>query len=314
MKPSPHLEDSLGVGRHGGVQRSPAHVVVGVGVGASIQQPLRGVGPGVAGGQVERRFSRAVRLSHQRSALSDQAAVRASAVTQRRQHQWGPFTLTSRQSASRSACGGVSEMSAALRCCRVHSLRSTPPSIAMGSREAVGQPQGAVFVLPLGRQHPQHQDQQDDNHGHSNQLHLQAGVQHGSQGAQEAPQVPEQLLGLQPDHDDQHAVDHLGRRVGGAVQAVPAAGLRVAALVTDAVPKVVRAGHTGERDTACLIPQYGPEKCAVQRQLYWYGLDGCLMQVPPFWQFHGHLCSFSQWGPLKPDWHWQSRWPGDSTQ
>jgi len=46
----------------------------------------------------------------------------------------GPLTLTSRQSASRSACGGVRVMSAALRCCRVHSLRSTPPSIVIGSR------------------------------------------------------------------------------------------------------------------------------------------------------------------------------------
>lgn len=46
----------------------------------------------------------------------------------------GPLTLTSRQSVSRSACGGVRVISAALRCCRVHSLRSTPPSIAMGSK------------------------------------------------------------------------------------------------------------------------------------------------------------------------------------
>lgn len=81
-------------------------------------------------------------------------------------------------------------------------------------------------------------------------------MQQGPQGAQETPQVSEQLLGLQPDHDDQHAVYHFGRSVGGAVKAVPAASLRVAARVTVAVPKVVRTVPVVSEST-----QYGEGPC-----------------------------------------------------
>ena len=54
------LEDPLGVRGHGGVQRRPARVVLGVGVGAGLEQSLGGVGAGVAGRQVERRLARLV--------------------------------------------------------------------------------------------------------------------------------------------------------------------------------------------------------------------------------------------------------------
>lgn len=61
--------------------------------------------------------------------------------------------------------------------------------------------------------------------------------------------------------------------------------------------------------------QRSPENCSGQRQLYCQGLAGSLMQVPPFWQAHGHLTSISHREPLKPVWHWQRGWPAaDSTQ
>ena len=70
---------------------------------------------------------------------------------------------------------------------------------------------------------------------------LHVGVQHGPQRAQEAQHVLQQLLGLQEHHDHQGAVHHIGRGVRRAVQAVPAARLRVTAAVAHAVAVVVGA-------------------------------------------------------------------------
>lgn len=36
--------------------------------------------------------------------------------------------------------------------------------------ESIGQPEHAVFMLPLGRQHSQHQDQQYDYHRHAHKV------------------------------------------------------------------------------------------------------------------------------------------------
>lgn len=77
-------------------------------------------------------------------------------------------------------------------------------------------------------------------------------MQQRAQRAQEAVQVAQQLLGLQPHHDDQRAGDELGREVDRAVHAVPVARCVVAAPVADAVAVVVLAvvaipGEKGEK-------------------------------------------------------------------
>lgn len=71
------------------------------------------------------------------------------------------------------------------------------------------------------------------------QLHLQVSVHQSSQGAQETPQISKELLRLQPDHNNQSAWHHFGRRVSRTVQTIPATSLCVAARVTDAVTIVV---------------------------------------------------------------------------
>ena len=67
-----HLENPLGVSCHRSVQRRPAHIVLDVGVGAGLQEALRGVGPSVAGGQVKSGLPRAVGLVVEVSALVDE--------------------------------------------------------------------------------------------------------------------------------------------------------------------------------------------------------------------------------------------------
>jgi len=64
-----YLEDSLGIGRDGGVEGCPAHVVLDVGIGASFQQALGSVGAGVPGSQVQSRLAGAVSLVVQAGAL-----------------------------------------------------------------------------------------------------------------------------------------------------------------------------------------------------------------------------------------------------
>jgi hypothetical protein len=55
--PEQDLEDAESVRGDGGVQRRSAGVVLGVGVGAGVQQPLRGVGARVPRRQVQRRLA-----------------------------------------------------------------------------------------------------------------------------------------------------------------------------------------------------------------------------------------------------------------
>lgn len=59
----------------------------------------------------------------------------------------------------------------------IHSLQvkvvlpdGLPPLVVLGGQEAVGQPQEALFVLPLGCEHPQHQYDQNEDHQHSHQV------------------------------------------------------------------------------------------------------------------------------------------------
>ena len=65
----PHLEDTLSIGSDSGMQRRAPRVVLGVSVGASVQQALGGVGAGVAGGEVQGGLAGAVRLGAQAGAL-----------------------------------------------------------------------------------------------------------------------------------------------------------------------------------------------------------------------------------------------------
>lgn len=71
------------------------------------------------------------------------------------------------------------------------------------------------------------------------QLNPQVGVQERSQSAQEAADIPQQLVRGHQDHDDQGAFCQLLGLVPSAVQAVPAALLAVAALVTAPVCIVI---------------------------------------------------------------------------
>lgn len=43
--------------------------------------------------------------------------------------------------------------------------------IIFSRQETIRKPQDTMFMLPLGCQHPQHQDKQNDNHCHSDQVH-----------------------------------------------------------------------------------------------------------------------------------------------
>lgn len=70
-------------------------------------------------------------------------------------------------------------------------------------------------------------------------LHLKVGVHQGPKRPQEAPQISKKLLGLKPNHNDQGSHGQICGDVAGTVQAVPAAGLVVAALVADAISIVV---------------------------------------------------------------------------
>lgn len=71
------------------------------------------------------------------------------------------------------------------------------------------------------------------------QLDPQVGVQERAQRAQEAADIPQQLVRRHQHHDDEGALGQLLGFVAGAVQPVPAALLAVAALVTAPVSVVI---------------------------------------------------------------------------
>lgn len=57
-----HLENTLCVCGHGGVQWRATHVILDIGVGTGLQEAFGGVRAGIAGSQVEGSFARAVSL------------------------------------------------------------------------------------------------------------------------------------------------------------------------------------------------------------------------------------------------------------
>lgn len=67
-----YLEDSLCVGRDGGVERRPAHVVLDVGISTGLQQAFGRVRARVPGSQVQGGLARAVSLVVQAGALVDE--------------------------------------------------------------------------------------------------------------------------------------------------------------------------------------------------------------------------------------------------
>lgn len=72
-----YLEDTLGIGGHGGMQWRAPHVVLDIGVCTGLQEPLGSIGTGVAGGQVQGGLSSAVCLVVQVGSLVDEVGDHA---------------------------------------------------------------------------------------------------------------------------------------------------------------------------------------------------------------------------------------------
>lgn len=66
-----HLENTLGVCGHGGVEWRATHVVLDISVGAGLQEAFSGIRASIAGSQVEGSFARAVCLVMEVGTLVD---------------------------------------------------------------------------------------------------------------------------------------------------------------------------------------------------------------------------------------------------